>query len=83
MVDRLVDRGLLIRRRSASDRRKVALRLSDQAAGHFGHIEEKVLTSFVRLVEALGPETAAKWAEVLQEVEQILKHQAADGEEKQ
>jgi len=83
MVDRLVERGLLVRRRSARDRRKVALSLSEQAASHFGHIEEKVLASFVSLVEALGPETAAQWVEVLHEVEQVLRQQAADDEERQ
>jgi DNA-binding MarR family transcriptional regulator len=81
MVDRLVDRGLVIRRRSARDRRKVVLSLSEQAASHFGRIEEKVLASFVSLVEALGQETAAKWIEVLEQVEQVLKRQPDSGED--
>jgi len=81
MVDRLVDRGLLIRRRSARDRRKVVLSLSEQAASHFVRIEEQLLASFVGLVEALGQETAAQWVEVLRQVEQVLKQQSEAGEE--
>jgi len=81
MVDRLVERGLLIRRRSDRDRRKVVLRLSEAAVRHFVHIEEQVLASFVSLVEELGRETATKWVEVLKQVEQVLTRRADDGEE--
>ncbi len=72
MVERLVDRGLLVRRRSPEDRRKVVLRMSDEAASHFSRIEEQVLASFVDLVQEVGAETAEKWVEVLQQVEQVL-----------
>ncbi len=72
MVERLVDRGLLVRRRSPKDRRKVVLRMSDEAASHFSRIEEQVLASFVDLVQEVGAETAEKWVEVLQQVEQVL-----------
>jgi len=72
MVDRLVGRGLLVRKRSSDDRRKVVLRMSDEASTHFARIEEQVLASFVELVQEVGAETAEKWVQVLQQVERVL-----------
>ena len=72
MVDRLVERGMLIRERSTRDRRKVIIDLSPDANGLLAAVEEKVLASFVGLVEEVGPETARKWAEVLHRVEEVL-----------
>jgi DNA-binding MarR family transcriptional regulator len=77
MVERLVERGLLIRQRSAEDRRKVVLRMSSEASLHFARIEEQVLASFVSLVEEVGEETAGKWVEVLQQVERVLQQRLA------
>ncbi len=75
MVDRLVERGMLIRERSTQDRRKVIIGLSPEAEGVLATVEEKVLASFVGLVEEVGPETARKWGEVLHRVEEVLDHQ--------
>ncbi len=72
MVERLVERDLLVRERSSEDRRKVVLRMSDEASTHFARIEEQVLASFVELVQEVGAETAVKWVEVLQQVERVL-----------
>ena len=73
MVERLVERGLLVRERSREDRRKVVLRISPDEALHFARIEEQILASFVELVEEVGEETASKWVEVLGQVEQVLR----------
>ena len=75
MVDRLVDKGFLHRERSSEDRRKVVVRLSEQAAAQAGRMEEAVLAAFLDLVEKVGPETAQKWCEVLERVEQVLAKQ--------
>lgn len=75
MVERLVERGLLIRERSSEDRRKVLIRMSSEEAVHFSRMEEMLLASFVHLVEEVGEETAAKWVEVLQQVELVLRRQ--------
>ncbi len=72
MVDRLVEKGVLLRERSEQDRRKVVVRLSEEAAVHAESMERAVLTAFLDLVEKVGPETAAKWCEVLERVEQVL-----------
>lgn len=75
MVDRLVERGMLIRERSSRDRRKVIIGLSPEAERLLTTVEERVLASFVGLVEEVGPETARKWGEVLHRVEEVLDHQ--------
>ncbi|WP_028583617.1 MarR family winged helix-turn-helix transcriptional regulator [Desulfogranum mediterraneum] len=72
MVDKLVERGLLTRERSAQDRRKVVIRVSPDELANFDEMEEKVLQVFVQLLEDLGPDIAQKWEEVLVRVEQVL-----------
>jgi len=72
MVDRLVEKGVLLRERSVQDRRKVVVRLSEQASVHAERMEGAVLAAFLDLVEKVGPETAEKWCEVLERVEQVL-----------
>ena len=72
MVDRLEDKGLLHRERSMEDRRKVVVRLSEEAAAQAERMEGAVLAAFLDLVEKVGPETAEKWCEVLERVEQVL-----------
>lgn len=85
MVERLVERGFLVRERSTDDRRKVVIRMSNDEALHFSHIEEQVLASFAGLVEEVGEETAEQWVEVLQRVQQVLRRQLeqrVEGQEK-
>lgn len=72
MVDRLVDKGFLVRERSSQDRRKVLLRISDHQSERFRRIEETLLAGFIQLVEAVGRDTAEKWVDVLRQVEQVL-----------
>jgi len=73
MVDRLVEKGMLIRERSSEDRRKVLVRVSPDAVKDIEKVEEKILNIFVELVEKIGPESAAKWCEVLGQIKEILK----------
>jgi DNA-binding MarR family transcriptional regulator len=75
MVDRLVERGKLIRERSTKDRRKVTIQLSPNADKLLAAAEEQALATFVNLVEEVGQETAQKWGEVLQRVEEVLQQQ--------
>ncbi len=72
MVDRLEDKGFLHRERSTEDRRKVVVRLSKEAKIQAEQMENAVLAMFLDLVEKVGPETAQKWCEVLEKVEQVL-----------
>jgi len=80
MVERLVDKGVLLRERSKQDRRKVVVRLSEEAAVHAEGMERAVLAAFLDLVEKVGPETAEKWCEVLERVEQVLVESEKDNE---
>ena len=72
MVDRLVDRGLLTRRPSARDRRKVVIQISPEAIEEIARVEAMVLASFVDLVEALGAQTTRKWCQVLRRIKTVL-----------
>jgi DNA-binding MarR family transcriptional regulator len=72
MVDRLVERGLLTRTPSEQDRRKVVIQVSPAALKDIAKVEAMILSSFVELVEAVGPETTRKWCEVLQQIKQVL-----------
>jgi DNA-binding MarR family transcriptional regulator len=72
MVERLVERGMLTRTPCNQDRRKVVIRVSPEAGEDISRVEAVVLSSFVELVEALGPETTQKWCEVLQQIKTIL-----------
>lgn len=80
MVDKLVERGMLIRERSTRDRRKVIIGLSSNTDNTMDKVEEKALATFLNLVEEVGPKTAKKWGEVLQEIETVLlkKHRRQD-----
>ncbi len=74
MVDRLVEKGILARERDHHDRRKVMVRIPPEAIEDIEKIEQKILSSFVELVEKLGPETALKWCEVMAQVKEVLEN---------
>ena len=72
MVDRLVEKGILKREHSKEDRRKVVVSVSDEAAEHIDRAQERILQSFVELVEKIGPETAHQWCHVLERVREVM-----------
>jgi DNA-binding MarR family transcriptional regulator len=72
MVDRLVEKRILSRERSPEDRRKVVVSISSNAVEDIERIEATILESFIDLVEAVGPEIAGKWCEVLAKVKEVL-----------
>ncbi|MFC1516874.1 MarR family winged helix-turn-helix transcriptional regulator [Thermodesulfobacteriota bacterium] len=76
MVDRLVEKRFLSREMSQEDRRKVTVRISPEAMVDIEKTEEAVLSSFVDLVEKVGPDTAHKWCEVLERIKSILEEEA-------
>ena len=71
MVDRLVEKGLLSREPSRTDRRKVLVSISPEALKKIDTIEETILHSFVDLVEKIGPKTARMWCQVLKKVREV------------
>jgi DNA-binding MarR family transcriptional regulator len=73
MVDRLVERGVLTRTPCQVDRRRVEIRVSTEAIEEIARVEAIVLSTFVELVEEVGPDTSQKWCDVLEHVKQVLK----------
>ena len=72
MVDRLVERGLLVREHSTEDRRKVVVKISPGAMANSREIENTLLAFFVDLAEKLGPETAQQWCDILAEIKAVI-----------
>jgi DNA-binding MarR family transcriptional regulator len=72
MVDRLVEKGVLTRRRDPHDRRRVVVEARPEAVAMIRKVEEKIITTFVELVEEIGPDTARLWCEVLGRVEAAI-----------
>ena len=72
MVDRLVERGLLVREHSTDDRRKVVAKISPGAMANSQEIENTLLAFFVDLAEKLGSETAQKWCDILAEIKSVI-----------
>jgi DNA-binding MarR family transcriptional regulator len=75
MVERLVEKGVLVREPSPEDRRKVVVSVSPAALGEFRKVEASVLGLFVDLVDRIGPETSRKWCEVLAAVRDAVETQ--------
>jgi DNA-binding MarR family transcriptional regulator len=72
MVDRLVEKGILLREHSSRDRRKVMVKISPKAIKGIKQIEDGILQAFTGLVEDIGHETAQKWCEVIEKVKAVL-----------
>ena len=72
MVNRLVEKGILMREHSRIDRRKVMVQIAPSVKTDIQTIEEAILLRFVDLVEKLGRETAVMWCDVLEKVKAVL-----------
>jgi len=75
MVDRMVEKRILVRETSREDRRKVTVSVSPEAMEDIEKTEEAVLRSFVDLVQKVGPETTRKWCEVLGRIKSVLEEE--------
>ena len=74
----LVEKGILRRRHSEKDRRKVEIRISSKAVEHIQGVEEAILKSFTEIIKKIGPETAQKWCDVLEKVKPVLEQDASN-----
>lgn len=72
MVDRLVEKNILIREHSTEDRRRVMVRVSPEAIEQIHRVEEAILESFFEIVERLGRQTAQQWCDILGKIKQVL-----------
>lgn len=75
MVDRLVEKGALTREHSTEDRRKVVVRISQQAIKHAEAVEAAIMDLFVDLVQKIGQETAGQWCQVLERIKTALSNE--------
>jgi len=72
MVDRLVEKGVLVREHSSEDRRKVLVKISPKAVNNIRRIENGMLQSLADLVEKIGHKTARQWCQVLDKIQSAL-----------
>jgi len=72
MVDRLVEKGVLVREPDPADRRKVIVTISQDMVAITEQIEREIFSNFVELVEKLGPEFADDWRRVVDRIAQVL-----------
>ncbi len=75
MVDRLVEKGALVRERSQKDRRVVVVELSEDAQKLTRMIESFLLQGFTNIIEKIGPELTNDWCDVIDRVEQVLQEE--------
>lgn len=78
MVERLVEKGILLREPSPEDRRKVLISVSPEMVEEIQQVESTVLQLFVDLVDRLGPETILKWCEVLGTVKEAVEAETTE-----
>ena len=72
MVERLVEKGVLVREPDTADRRKVVVTISPDMVTTIEQIEKEIFGSFVDLVEKVGPEIADDWCRVLNRIGEVL-----------
>ncbi len=77
MVDRLVEKDLLERKHSDTDRRKVEVTVSEKAIGQIEQVEAAILQSFAELVDKVGADTAREWHRILKKIRPVLEEDAA------
>jgi len=77
MVDRLVEKGVLVREPDPDNRRKVIVTISQDMVTITEQIEKEIFSNFVDLVEKLGPEFADDWRRVVGRIAQVLDNEMA------
>ncbi len=72
MVERLVEKDVLVREQDPEDRRKVIVTISPDMITITEQIEKEIFGSFVDLVEKIGPEIADDWRRVINRIGEVL-----------
>ena len=72
MVDRLVEKGALIRERSEQDRRVVVVSLVPAVADQIAAIEKALLNNFITMIGKIGPDLTDKWCTVVSQITEVL-----------
>jgi DNA-binding MarR family transcriptional regulator len=74
MVDKLVEKKILIREQSRMDRREVLVRISPETAKRVEKMKQVTLKSIIDVVQKVGPETARKWCGVMDEIKRVIEN---------
>ena len=72
MVERLVEKGVLVREQDPQDRRKVIVTISPDMVVITEQIEKEIFSSFVDLVEKIGPDVADDWYRVIRKIVAVI-----------
>jgi len=75
MVERLVEKDVLVREQDPQDRRKVIVTISPDMITITEQIEKEIFRSFVDLVDKVGPEIADDWCRVINRIGEVLDHE--------
>lgn len=75
MVDRLVEKKMLQRERSAADRRVVVVRLSTGAIAQIDELEKAMLENFIAMIDKIGPELTDKWCTVIRQINEVFQEE--------
>ena len=75
MVERLVEKDVLVREQDPQDRRKVIVTISPDMISITEQIEKEIFSSFVDLVDKVGPEIADDWCRVINRIGEVLDHE--------
>jgi DNA-binding MarR family transcriptional regulator len=75
MVERLVEKDVLVREPDPQDRRKVIVTISPDMISITEQIEKEIFSSFVDLVDKVGPEIADDWCRVINRIGEVLDHE--------
>lgn len=76
LVDKLVEKELLLRQPDPADRRRVVIEVHPQAEDMMNRINEQFLKAFRSVVDHVPDESLIHWHEALQSVATILKEKA-------
>ena len=76
MVERLVEKKILTRDRSKSDRRKVLINISDETQQSITQIEQTILLLFQKIILTTGIEIGEMWCEVITSIDRALDEMA-------
>ncbi len=72
MVERLVERRVLVRKPDPDDRRKVIVTISPDMVSITEQIEKEIFGAFVDLVEKVGPDVADDWYQVISKIGEAI-----------
>jgi len=75
MVERLVEKGVLLREPDPADRRRVIVTVTPDLAAVSEKIEKEIFGAFVDLVDRVGPELADDWCRIVGRIATIIENE--------